>query len=108
MITLTERAAGKIKMNLVKRGHGVGIRVGVRTTGCSGLSYVLEYIDDPSILKKDEMIYHANPVVVIDSKDMIYLRGLTIDYVTRGLNEGFEFINPNESSRCGCEESFTV
>lgn len=109
MIKLTERAAEKIKSNLLKRGRGVGIRVGVKTTGCSGLAYVLEYVDTHLVgLKEGELVYHSNPVVVADRKDMPYLNGLTIDYVKRGLNEGFEFINPNEAARCGCGESFTV
>jgi len=108
MITLTERAEGRIKMNLVKRGRGVGIRIGVKTTGCSGLAYVLEYVDSVDTLHEGEEIYHSNPVVVVDAKSIVYLKGLTVDYVTRGLNEGFEFINPNESARCGCGESFTV
>ena len=109
MIKLTERAAEKIRSNLRKRGIGVGIRVGVKTTGCSGLAYVLEYVDNHlTDLNDGEWIYHSNPVVVADKKDMAYLHGLTIDYVKQGLNEGFEFVNPNEAARCGCGESFTV
>jgi iron-sulfur cluster assembly protein len=108
MITLTERAEDRIKMNLVKRGRGVGIMIGVKTTGCSGLAYVLEYVDSVDNLTVDQQIYHSNPIVVVDTKSMAYLKGLTIDYVKRGLNEGFEFINPNEAARCGCGESFTV
>ena len=106
MLTLTERAINKIAQNISRRGHGVGIRVGVRTTGCSGLAYVLEYVD-----KHDETDWSAKFntfEVFISPKDRPYLDGLTVDYVRQGLNEGFEFVNPNEKDRCGCGESFRV
>ena len=106
MITLTEKAINKIAQNINKRGHGVGIRVGVRTTGCSGLAYVLEYVD-----KFDKIDWAAKFntfEVFVSPKDAPYLDGLTIDYVRQGLNEGFEFINPNEKDRCGCGESFRI
>jgi len=107
MITLTDRAAEKIKRSLTKRGHGIGIRVGVRTTGCSGLAYVLEYVDFYSPL--DDVTFESNDVtLVIDHKSQVYLSGLEVDYVRNGLNEGFEFTNPNERDRCGCGESFRV
>ena len=107
MITLTEAATNKIKKLLSKRG-GVGIILGVRTTGCSGLAYVLEYVDtytdDPNVIN-----YAQNDfVVLVDKKSNVYLTGMTIDYVRQGLNEGFEFSNPNERDRCGCGESFRV
>lgn len=108
MITLTETAIKKIKENLTNRGRGVGIKIGVRTTGCSGLAYSLEYIDNMIGLGKENKIYHSDPAVVVDDKSIVYLRGMTVDYVKRGLNEGFEFINPNEAARCGCGESFTI
>lgn len=108
MITVTETASKKIIANLAKRGKGVGIRVGVRTTGCSGLAYVLEYID--SLEYTVGAVDHAigNFIVRIDQKDEPYLNGLEINYVRKGLNEGFEFNNPNERDRCGCGESFRI
>ena len=106
MISLTERAAEKVKYNLQKRGRGIGIRVGVKTTGCSGLAYVLEYVDQVS---SDDMVYDMKDfVVVVDPKSQEYLKDLEIDYVRQGLNEGFEFRNPIEKDRCGCGESFRV
>jgi iron-sulfur cluster assembly protein len=106
MIQVTEIAAKKIVTNLTKRGQGLGIRLGVRTTGCSGLAYVLEYIDK---LNPEDISYEQNGfVIVVDPKSSAYLDGLEIDYVRQGLNEGFEFNNPNEKDRCGCGESFRV
>jgi iron-sulfur cluster assembly protein len=108
MITITKLASQKIKKNLEKRGKGVGIRIGVRTTGCSGLAYVLEYVD--SIEYEVGVTNYAQPdfAVLVSAKDEPYLNGLTMDYVRKGLQEGFEFINPNERDRCGCGESFRV
>jgi len=108
MIAVTESASKKIKRNLEKRGRGVGIRIGVRTTGCSGLAYVLEYVD--SIEYEVGVTNYAQPdfAVLISAKDEPYLNGLTMDWVRNGLNEGFEFLNPNERDRCGCGESFRV
>lgn len=108
MITFTDVAIDKIKKQLSKRGRGVGIRIGVKTTGCSGLAYVLEYVD--------EYVYEAGVinysqkdfVVLVDQKHDHYLQGMTVDYVREGLNEGFKFINPNERDRCGCGESFRI
>lgn len=106
MISLTERAAEKVKYNLQKRGKGIGIRIGVKTTGCSGLAYVLEYVD--SVFQGDR-IFESNGVhVYIDGKSLAYLNGIEMDWVRNGLNEGFEFKNPNEKSKCGCGESFNV
>jgi len=108
MILFTETAGNKIQRLLKQRG-GAGIRLGVKTTGCSGLAYVLEYIDAyPSDL--DTVINYAQPnfAVIVDKKHEVYLSGMTIDYVRQGLNEGFEFRNPNERDRCGCGESFRV
>lgn len=106
MIVATEAAAKRISSTLSKRGKGIGIRVGVRTTGCSGLGYIMEYVDD---VTEHDTVFETNGVqIVVDKKSIVYLDGLTIDYVKQGLNEGFEFINPNEKDRCGCGESFRV
>jgi iron-sulfur cluster assembly protein len=108
MITVTDKASKKIKQNLEKRGTGVGIRIGVRTTGCSGLAYVLEYVDkyEPEVGVTN--FAQTDFIVLIDAKSLVYLNGLTIDWVRNGLNEGFDFINPNEKDRCGCGESFRI
>lgn len=105
-ITITEAASKKIQQQMLKRGHGLGIRLGVRTTGCSGLAYVLEYVD---VLESgDDAELHDGFSVIVNRKDQPYLAGLEIDYVRQGLNEGFEFRNPNEKDRCGCGESFRI
>jgi len=106
MINLTPVASDKIQKQLAKRGHGTGIRVGVRTTGCSGLAYVLEYVDTP--VEGDQCVNCEGCNIYIDPKSGAYLQGMTIDYVRNGLNEGFEFRNPNERDRCGCGESFRI
>jgi len=107
MITLTEAATNKVKRLLAKRG-GVGIRLAVKTTGCSGLAYVLEYVDQ--YLADESSINYAQPdfAVLVDKKSAVYLNGMTVDYVREGLNEGFKFLNPNERDRCGCGESFRI
>ena len=106
MILITEHAAKKIVANLTRRGRGIGIRLGVKTTGCSGLAYVLEYIDAVNL---QDIVYEQDGfVIVVDPKSSVYLEGLEIDYVRQGLNEGFEFNNPLEKDRCGCGESFRV
>ena len=106
MITVTSKANKKIVGNLTKRGQGLGIRLGVRTTGCSGLAYVLEYID---AVNPEDIVYEQDGfVIVVEPKSSAYLEGLEIDYVRQGLNEGFEFNNPLEKDRCGCGESFRV
>jgi len=106
MISVTEIAAKKIVANLNKRGRGMGIHLGVRTTGCSGLAYVLEYID--TVNSEDIAFEQDGFVVVVDPKSSAYLEGLEVDYVRQGLNEGFEFINPLEKDRCGCGTSFRI
>ena len=106
MITLTERAAHRIHTTLEKRGRGQGIRLGIRTTGCSGLAYVLEYVDTPNV--EDQCIECMGCKLFIDPKSILYFTGMKIDYVRNGLNEGFEFNNPNERDRCGCGESFRI
>ena len=108
MINLTELAAKKVQQHLAKRGRGDGIMIGVRTTGCSGLAYKLEYVDAPPVTR-DWITYDSNGVkIYVNGKDLPYVNGLTMDYKRQGLNEGFEFINPNERDRCGCGESFRV
>lgn len=104
---VTEMAKQQIIKSLAQRGKGLGIRVGIKTTGCSGLAYILEYVDTP---KEVDAVFSIaeNLAVYIDPKAFQYLRGSTMDFVKRGLNSGFEFINPNEKARCGCGESFTV
>ena len=106
MITLSQSAADKVNKQLERRGKGLGIRVGVRTTGCSGLAYTLEYVDSPSV---DDMSFVSHGVhIFVDPKSLAYLNGVEVDWVRNGLNEGFEFSNPNERDRCGCGESFRV
>jgi iron-sulfur cluster assembly protein len=106
MIQVTEAAARKIKQNLTRRGSGIGIRIGVRTTGCSGLAYVLEYVD--RVNDEDTVFTSQDVSVIVDAKSLPILGNLDVDYVRQGLNEGFEFTNPNERDRCGCGESFRV
>ena len=106
MITVTDKATNKVKQTLTKRGKGLGIRIGVKTTGCSGLAYVLEYVDQP--MPEDIKIDCDGCSLYVDPKSCVYLQGMTIDYVRNGLNEGFEFRNPNERDRCGCGESFRI
>ena len=105
-VTLTDRAASHVQRYIEKRGKGVGLRLGVRTTGCSGLAYKLEFADE---VAPEDQVFEANGVrVLIDPKSLAYLDGTELDYVREGLNEGFKFINPNEKDRCGCGESFNV
>jgi iron-sulfur cluster assembly protein len=106
MLSLTEAAARKIQQTLTRRGQGLGIRIGIRTTGCSGLAYTLEYVDKPNI--EDNCIDCLDCKIFVDPKSCAYIQGMTIDYVRNGLNEGFEFRNPNERDRCGCGESFRI
>ena len=106
MITITDAAAKKIKANLEKRGSGIAIRIGIKTTGCSGLAYLLEYVDELTI--DDVLLSDNNTVVVTDPKSLPMVAGITVDYVRQGLNEGFEFSNPLEKDRCGCGESFRI
>ena len=106
MIHLTESAAKHVANFIVNRGKGEGIRLGVKTSGCSGLAYVLEFVDEVS--PHDEVFESHGVKVFIDPKSLVYLDGLEMDYVKNGLNEGFEFNNPNQKGECGCGESFTV
>lgn len=106
MITLTDIAAAKVKAAIDNRGRGIGMRLAVKTTGCSGMAYVLEFADQ--LFEGDVEFIDKDVRLVISQKDLTYLNGVQVDYQKKGLNEGFEFINPNESARCGCGESFTV
>ena len=105
-VTLTERAAQHVSGFLARRGKGLGLRLGVRTTGCSGMAYKLEYAD---AAQADDTTFESHGVkVFIDPKSLPYLDGTELDFVREGLNEGFRFNNPNERDRCGCGESFRV
>ncbi len=105
-ISLTEAAAGRVQTFLHSRGHGVGVRLGVRTSGCSGLAYVLEFVDD--IEDDDEVFEDRGVKVIVDKKSLVYLDGTELDYGKEGLNEGFKFNNPNVKDECGCGESFKI
>ena len=107
MITFTDTARNKIQ-KLVTTKNYAGIRLGVKTTGCSGLAYVLEYVREYT--SEQYVINYAQPefVVLVNQKDNVYLQNMTVDYVRQGLNEGFEFNNPNIRDKCGCGESFRV
>ena len=108
MITVTDIANKKILQLLSRRGKGVGIRLGVKTTGCSGLAYTLEYVDSYSVEEGVTNFAQPDFVVLVDAKSLAYLQGLVVDWARNGLNEGFEFRNPNERDKCGCGESFRV
>ncbi|MFI2811607.1 MULTISPECIES: iron-sulfur cluster assembly protein IscA [Microbulbifer] len=105
-ITMTEAARAHIERQLASRGKGIGIRVGVRTAGCSGMQYVLEFVDEASA--EDEVFDHGGVKLVVDPKSLVYLDGTELDFVKEGLNEGFAFSNPNVKNECGCGESFHV
>ena len=105
-ISMTEAAANHVRRSLQGRGKGEGIRLAVRTTGCSGLAYVLEFVDE--VAGEDEVFESFGVKVIIDPKSLTYLDGTELDFVREGLNEGFKFNNPNERDRCGCGESFRV
>jgi iron-sulfur cluster assembly protein len=105
-ITLTNTAAERVKSFLTNRGKGEGLRLGVKTTGCSGMAYVLEFVDT---IEDDDKVFESNGVkIIIDPKSLLYLDGTELDYGKEGLNEGFKFNNPNVKDTCGCGESFTV
>ena len=105
-ITMTAAAESHVIRHLEHRSKGIGIRLGVRTTGCSGLSYVLEFVDEKA--EEDVVFECGNVQLIIDPKSLIYLDGTQLDYVKEGLNEGFEFKNPNVKDECGCGESFHI
>ncbi len=105
-ITLTEAAASRIKQFMDKRAKGVGLRLGVKTTGCSGMAYVIEYADD---IEEGDTVFEDHGIkVIINPKSLVYLDGTELDYAKEGLNEGFKFNNPNVKDMCGCGESFNV
>ena len=105
-ITITEAAARHVRTYLDNRGKGLGIRLAVRTSGCSGMAYEMEFVDE---LREGDQVFEEHGIkVVIDSKSLVYLDGTEVDYTREGLNEGFKFNNPNAKSECGCGESFSV
>jgi iron-sulfur cluster assembly protein len=105
-ITLTENAARHVAANIAKRGKGIGLRLGVRTSGCSGLAYKLEYADE---VRPEDVEFESHGVrVVVDPKSLPYLEGTELDFAREGLNAGFKFRNPNVRDSCGCGESFNV
>ncbi|HBV75613.1 MULTISPECIES: iron-sulfur cluster assembly protein IscA [Vibrio] len=105
-ITMTDAAADRVRTFLDNRGKGIGLRLGVRTTGCSGMAYVLEFVDN--LNEEDEIFEHDGVKVIIDPKSLVYLDGTELDFAKEGLNEGFRFNNPNVKGECGCGESFNV
>jgi iron-sulfur cluster assembly protein len=105
-ITVTESAAKRVNSFLANRGKGVGVRLGVRTSGCSGMAYVLEFADE--VADEDVVFEDRGVKVIIDPKSLVYLDGTELDYGKEGLNEGFKFNNPNVKNTCGCGESFQV
>ena len=105
-VTVTDAAARHVTKYLARRGKGVGVRLGVKTTGCSGLAYKLEYADN---VEPEDVIFEDRGIkILVDPKSMPYIDGTQLDFVREGLNEGFKFLNPNERDRCGCGESFRV
>lgn len=105
-ISMTQAAASRVQTFLDNRGKGIGLRLGVKTTGCSGMAYVLEFVDQ---LNEEDTVFEMNAVkIIIDPKSLVYLDGTELDFVKEGLNEGFQFNNPNVKDECGCGESFTV
>jgi len=105
-ITLTDNAANRVRTFLEQRGNGLGLRLGVKTTGCSGMAYVMEYVDE---LEEGDQVFEDKGVkIIINPKSLVYLDGTELDFAKEGLNEGFKFNNPNEKDRCGCGESFSL
>lgn len=105
-IMLTESAAQRVNSFLENRGKGVGLRLGVKTSGCSGMAYVLEFADK---INDEDLVFENRGVkIIVDPKSLLYLSGTELDFVKEGLNEGFKFNNPNVKDECGCGESFTV
>lgn len=105
-VTLSESAARHIASHLARRGEGVGVRLGVTSTGCSGLAYKLEYVDE--VGPQDVLFEQHGVKLLIDPKNLPFVDGTELDYVREGLNEGFKFNNPHERDRCGCGESFRI
>jgi iron-sulfur cluster assembly protein len=106
MIEITEKAALKVKVQLMNRDRGYGIKVGVKTTGCSGLAYLLEYVDN---IDPEDIVFRSNGInIYVDPRSLPYLDGMVMDWKREGINEGFDFQNPNVKDQCGCGESFRV
>ena len=105
-ISLTDSAADRIRNNLAQRGHGLGLRLGVRKTGCSGFAYVVNYADEQA--QTDHVFEDHGVKVFVDSSSLTLIDGTTVDFVKQGLNEAFRFQNPNVKGECGCGESFSV
>lgn len=106
MITLTETAANHVRRSITKRGKGIGLRLGVRTVGCSGLAYHIDYAEEA---RADDVRFESNGITVfVDGKCLPYVDGTTLDFVREGLGEKFKFENPNVKGECGCGESFSV
>lgn len=103
---MTQTAADRVKDFLANRGKGIGLRLSVKTNGCSGMAYVMEYVDE--LNPEDEVFEMDGVKVIVDKKSLVYIDGTEVDYGKEGLNEGFKFNNPNEKGVCGCGESFTV
>ena len=105
-VTLTDRAAQHVQRYIEKRGKGIGLRLGVKTTGCSGMAYKLEFVD---AVNPEDIVFESHGVkIMVDPKSLPYIDGTELDYVREGLNEGFKFNNPNIKDQCGCGESFNV
>ncbi|MDG6897536.1 iron-sulfur cluster assembly protein IscA [Actinobacillus delphinicola] len=105
-VTLSQSAVERVKTFLEKRGKGEGVRLGIKTSGCSGMAYVLEFVDE---INSDDRVFEQDGVkVIVDEKSLVYLDGTQLDFVKEGLNEGFKFTNPNVKDECGCGESFNV
>jgi len=105
-ISLTETAADRVRTILANRGKGIGLRLGIKTSGCSGLAYVLEFVDE---LNPEDQVFEQHGVkIIVDAKSLVYLDGTELDFAKEGLNEGFKFNNPNVKDQCGCGESFHV
>jgi iron-sulfur cluster assembly protein len=105
-ISITPAAADRVRNFLSSRGHGLGLRVGVKATGCSGYAYVVNYADE---LTQDDVVFEAQGVkIIVDKQSLSYIDGTEVDFVKQGLNEAFRFRNPNVKGECGCGESFTV
>lgn len=105
-ITLTEPAAERVRSFLESRGSGIGLRLGVKTMGCSGMGYVIEFVDE---INDDDEVFESNGIkIMVDTKSLVFIDGTEVDFAKEGLNEGFKFNNPKEKDACGCGESFTV
>ena len=105
-LTLTENAAKHIQKSLTNRGKGIGLRLGVKTSGCSGMAYLIEFADE---LNEDDQSFESYGIkIIVDPKSLLHIDGTELDYVREGLNEGFKFNNPNVKDQCGCGESFTI